>query len=476
MKTHSVAGLLAASVCAAASHAQLSTGPDIVYTSCSGVSTYGPLNGKYAYSLGSWTCNIGNSPVEWNIAGMNGAPGLAMNIYRMHDGRLVQLGQSFVKHACCAAEGGGCANEAGQAVSCTSTVGNAELGIGCLDSYSSGYNGGQNRLGPKSAVDPWTGAFSTYSTGTGDAIFKRCQVEQTDMSNTLFPGAVWIGEGVYVSTRESQQSTALNNNRNNNASYRLITNVTSGAMLTPTGPQYLGKPAIQAWRDHGLGANVPDSSVTVSQADIPGEGRYWFAYKTKDNNNGTWRYEYAVFNLSSDLAGGSFTIPVPAGVTVTNSGFRAPQNHSGELYNNDPWTITRNSADVTFACAQNYNMNVNANALRWGNMFNFWFDASTAPAAGTQNATLGIFKPFTPTNISLPVSAPSGPPGCDALDFNNDTLTPDTADIDDLLSVFSGGPCSTGNCNDIDFNNDTLFPDTGDIEAMLSVFSGGPCL
>lgn len=68
--------------------------------------------------------------------------------------------------------------------------------------------------------------------------------------------------------------------------------------------------------------------------------------------------------------------------------------------------------------------------------------------------------------------------GCDSIDFNNDGLFPDTTDIDDFLSVFSGGPCSTApvpGCNDIDFNNDSLFPDTADIDALLLVFSGGPC-
>ncbi len=65
---------------------------------------------------------------------------------------------------------------------------------------------------------------------------------------------------------------------------------------------------------------------------------------------------------------------------------------------------------------------------------------------------------------------------CDGVDFNNDGLFPDTADIDDYLSVFSGGPCSTGDCGDIDFNNDCLFPDTLDIDSLLSVFSGGGCL
>mgnify|MGYP000959245641 CR=1 FL=1 len=65
--------------------------------------------------------------------------------------------------------------------------------------------------------------------------------------------------------------------------------------------------------------------------------------------------------------------------------------------------------------------------------------------------------------------------GCDSIDFNNDSLFPDTADIDDFLSVFSGGSCSTGNCNDVDFNNDCLFPDTADIDTLLFVFSGGAC-
>ncbi len=68
-------------------------------------------------------------------------------------------------------------------------------------------------------------------------------------------------------------------------------------------------------------------------------------------------------------------------------------------------------------------------------------------------------------------------PACDPIDFNTDGLFPDTADIDDFLSVFSGGACSHDPvCGDIDFNNDGLFPDTLDIDALLSVFSGGSCL
>jgi hypothetical protein len=70
-----------------------------------------------------------------------------------------------------------------------------------------------------------------------------------------------------------------------------------------------------------------------------------------------------------------------------------------------------------------------------------------------------------------------GGPTCDSIDFNGDGLFPDTLDIDDFLSVFSGGPCSNDpNRGDIDFNNDGLFPDTLDVDSLLSVFSGGACL
>ena len=67
---------------------------------------------------------------------------------------------------------------------------------------------------------------------------------------------------------------------------------------------------------------------------------------------------------------------------------------------------------------------------------------------------------------------------CDTVDFNGDSLFPDTQDIVDFLAVFAGGACPTapGACNDIDFNNDGLFPDTLDIDSLLSVFSGGPCI
>jgi hypothetical protein len=69
---------------------------------------------------------------------------------------------------------------------------------------------------------------------------------------------------------------------------------------------------------------------------------------------------------------------------------------------------------------------------------------------------------------------------CDSLDFNNDTITPDSADLDDFIAVLSGGPsaCSTfptPGCNDLDFNNDAIFPDSADLDSFISRLAGGAC-
>ena len=104
-----------------------------------------------------------------------------------------------------------------------------------------------------------------------------------------------------------------------------------------------------------------------------------------------------------------------------------------------------------------------------------WENINGSAGGSVAGASLGAGG----VSIDLAPTTTPGPcgPVCDSIDYNNDGLFPDTLDIDDFLSVFSGGPCTNDpNCGDIDYNNDGLFPDTLDIDALLSVFSGGPCL
>ncbi|HEX2837817.1 MAG TPA: DVUA0089 family protein [Phycisphaerales bacterium] len=98
------------------------------------------------------------------------------------------------------------------------------------------------------------------------------------------------------------------------------------------------------------------------------------------------------------------------------------------------------------------------------------------PVAGWWGLTFNPVGPYTITLESVEPQGTCATSQCDSIDFNNDGLFPDTSDIDDMLSVFSGGFCSNDpDCGDIDFNNDGLFPDVSDIAVFLQVFSGGPC-
>jgi hypothetical protein len=95
-----------------------------------------------------------------------------------------------------------------------------------------------------------------------------------------------------------------------------------------------------------------------------------------------------------------------------------------------------------------------------------------------QIAYQGSFQFFGGSAVFL--TAPTAPV-CDSIDFNRDTLFPDSGDLDDFIAVLAGGPtaCSTfpaPGCNDIDFNNDGLFPDSLDLDAFISRLAGGACL
>ncbi len=373
----------------------------------------GPINGRYAYAWGSYTCNIGSSSLSW-ISG--GTPALAMNAYRLHNGRIMQIGLGFAKHSCCVVNGSGCG---------TCSTSGFGLRPGCRDIYNASFNGGQTRLGPRSGINPYTSSFSSIPAGTGDALFRRVQVTLADMDATAFAGARYFAEGVYVCDEE------LPAQQLNNATYRPMNVANTGTTPTyvwsVTGSTASGSPAIRAWRDHGLGLNVPDPSVQIVTVDVPGEGRYYVGGKVVDLGGGSYRYEYAVFNLNSDRAGSSFSVAIPSTATVSNIGFHAPDYHSGEVYSNADWAGAKNGSSMIWSSTEKFENNPNANALRWGTMYNFWFTTDVAPAAALGDVTVGLFKPGLPSSIvasGLPVPGTPAPCAADfdgsgALDFND---------------------------------------------------------
>lgn len=427
-----------------------SAGPDVIVGAIPDVGKYGTLNGTSAYSFGSTSCNIGDTQLEW-IAGNNQHPVIPQNMYRVRGGRIEQIGMSWIKHGFCALQQTLCGPCQPAGAGCPSL-----LGIGCSDPYSAGLNGDQGGLGPRSLVNAASGFFPyPYTAPPGSGILnRRLQVKIDDLNPALNSGAIYYAEAQYI-----HPDDAAAGNDNNNASYRRfnVGSLTGGAYnLSLTGATTQQKPAIYAWKDN-------DPAVTVTPFDVPNDGRFHIAYKAKDNGNGTWRYEFAIHNLSSDRSGYSFSVPVPDGVTITNIGFKDVNHHSGEPYTNTDWTAAIADGLLTWKADATFAQNANANALRWSTMYNFWFDASTGPEAVL--ADFGLFKPGgagDPSSVSVTIQGPSPAPCLG--DYSNDGVV-DGTDLAYLLGSWG----TTG--ADVDGNGTT---DGADMAILLGAWGGCP--
>jgi hypothetical protein len=416
-------------------------GPDVIVGSIPEYSIYGAVGGVSAYAFGTTSCNIGTQNLSW-IQNTNVHPVIPQNMYRVKNGVLEQIGMSWLKHGFCALQetlcgsctpaGGGCANA---------------LGVGCSDPYSSSLNGQQTNLGPRFQVNASTGVFSYPISGVPSApatIGRRCQAATADLNPANNAGATYFVECMYIHPQD-----AASGNDNNNASYRrftVSTNTTSGAhQLSLQGSTVQMKCAIYAWQ-----SIVP--SVKISEVDTP-DGRVVVGYNATDNGNGTWHYEYAIFNMNSDASIGSVSIPVPGAVTVSNQGFKDVNYHSGEPYSGTDWTMNVGGGAATWA-TQTFAQNSNANALRWGTTYNFRFDATGEPTTG--QVTLGLFK--TAGSVVFNGYVPGVPttPG----DINGDGSV-DGADLGLLLSLWGTTDSSA------DLNGDQ-FVDGGDLGILLT--------
>lgn len=398
-----------------------STGPDVIVGDLPSVIHYGAVGSKRAYAVGTTSCNVGDANLLW-IANNNQHPVIGQNLYRvLVDDRIDNIGISWLKHGFTALAQNLCGT-------CQNPGTGSRLGVNCSDPYGASLNGNQGGLGNRFQVNAFTGFFnypwSNPAGSTGNAIFKRCQVEQADL--TTAANAIYFFEGHYVTPDD-----AAAGNGGNNASYRRF-RLNADFTFTAQGTTQREKPGIQAWADHGLGINIPDPDVTITTHFAPADGRFFLGQKVKDNGDGTWTYTYAIQNLDSHLSGQALTVPLGNGTTASDNYFNAPLYHSGEPYDNTPWGFANNGSNIVWSSPQTFTQNQNSNALRWGTMYNYWFTADTAPTTGT--VTLGLFKPGTPTEVAFDVLIPSAGTGCQA-DFDGNTVL-NVADIFAFLAAW----------------------------------------
>jgi len=363
-------------------------GPDVTHSDLHDTAKYGPVSiggsDVYGYAWGSNTCNIGNQSLSW-VNG--GSPALAMNAYRIFDGRIQQIGLGWCKHSCCVANGNGCST-----LTCSS-VGTG-LRPGCRDVYSASFNGGQGRLGPRSGINAYDSTFAPVPSFSGDAVSRRVQIGVKEMGAADLPNAQFFAEGVYVCLEEAPVDAL------NNATYRRMTVANSGASPTfawsVAGTSQVGRPAIYAWAEHGLGPNIPDPGVKVAVSDILGEGRLFMAGKVRSVAGGLYTYDYAIYNLNSHRSAASFSVPLPASASFTAYRFAAPSYQVGEPYDNSPWVTSRSGDSLTIRTAQTFAQNPNSNPVRWGTLYAFSFTTNAAPATALGNVNIGLFRPGTP--------------------------------------------------------------------------------
>jgi hypothetical protein len=330
--------------------------------------SYGSVGGISAFAIGTVSCNIGTCWLNWFSSPSNQHPVIGQNMFRLADGRFEHLGQSWLKHGFTALDQNFCSNN------CIDTTG-THLGVLCSDPYSSFLNGQQSNLGPKFEVNASTGFHPhpvTNGSTTGNAIFKRVQVKNTDLDPALNPGALYFIEGQYIA-----EDDAAADNQNNNASYRKV---------FVNGADY-------------------DTGVDEVDIQVPNDGLFILGAKVTDLGNGMWHYEYAVQNLNSHRSAGSFSVPFPTGAALDSVGFHDVDYHSGEPFDGADWTHNGGAGGELVWSTTPYSQNQDANALRWGTLYNFRFDAAVEPTLG--DVTLGLFRPGVPIDITAETMVPT---------------------------------------------------------------------
>lgn len=352
---------------------------DVIVGDLTGPQTYNTIvGGKRAYAIGTTSCNIGTVPLLW-VASTPAHPVIGQNIYRVKDGMFEQIGFSWLKHGFTALQGTVCS-------SCTANPNGTALGVGCSDPYGAGLNGQQNGLGPRYQVNPTTGVFPyPYANPPiGDSVSRRIQVDVSDVDPAQNPGAIYIGEGQYVSADDAQAG-----NGGNNASYRIMTFGANGAGASWNGPTVRQLPAIMAWP-------AIDPAVQVVEHVDNGE-HYFVGYNAVPAAGGLTKHIYAVHNLNGDRAVGSFSIALQNGATAQNLTFHGISHHSGSLWaDSTPWSGTVTSNGISFDSPASFQTNPNGRAIRWGQTFTFTFETAATPG----DVTVGFFK--TNGSFTLP--------------------------------------------------------------------------
>ncbi len=429
--------------------------PSKSFTVFSNTTSVGVGADEVAIAVTTTSCNV--QPTEsapyaladWYAPFETGAPGgadgtskhpyIVTNIYRLNtEGRLEQLAASWVKHGWYAASTSqgitGAVGSATGAEPCGTGVCpsgaafNSQLGSNCADTYNSGHNSDRQYLGPRSevssrgtavapgfnirgsyldamntgnaAVAPMFGdslsltpathtdALRTYGgTGTGQAN-KLATIKKTDVTTAaLGPNGRVYMEAYYVVNGDQ--------NKLNNVAWRGFTSTYTTGSLTAANLNFASR--------HNFGPVMFQWGDQQQQATPTDDGAAYVSSRVVNNPDGTFRYEYNVYNLDLDRGIEGLVVALPTAANATAVNFRQPRIMDPG-FDAQAWvgSVSPDGNAVTYsvpAVAPN-TMNwskpatpgtpAKANSLRWGNMYTFWFTSDLPPRTNGQiNMILG---------------------------------------------------------------------------------------
>jgi hypothetical protein len=396
----------------------LVAGPDIIVGDLPDMVQIDPAVGsQVGLGVATTSCNNGDQPVNFFALPNTDHPFFPQNLYRMSGGvdnleRFEQIGQAWIKHTFGADELDAC----GLGCNTNNCTQFSQLCPGCSDPYLADENGFYDLLGSRAWVNPFTGAFSSnpdpanHNGHTHDGVSHRIRVNISDLNTTLNPGATYFAEAAYLDPLEYTwcQTHPGQCNMYNNASYRkFLVSGTTNFTFSPVGSTERMQPAIMAWTG---------ATVNQVQPDPGNDGISFVGYKVTSPAPGVYHYEYAVYNYNLDRSIQSFSVPLGAGANLSNIGFHAPPQEPGwandgtfnnQGYSSMPWAVTQASDSITWN-SETFAQNQNANAIRFGTLYNFRFDADQPPQ--TTNATVGFFKTGSPMMVAIQAPAGGGTP------------------------------------------------------------------
>lgn len=350
------------------------------------------------FAASTTACNAGDAFANWIRLPDNRHPVIGLNLYRVVDGKMSQIGQSWLKHAFSVVEANACHRPD---LHCEFAGNSQQLSPGCSDAYGDRLNRGP-KLGSRSLVNPLTGNFDGPAAirqrdDIGGLRFERSlEVKSADLR---IPNADYFIEAQYISPDDAKAGNGLNNVSHRQIEF--ISDSNGRLRARASGADLVVGPAILSWS--GAQAAVVDGAEVTPQGESI-VSRVIVTAKVTPLTSGSNRYDYAVYNMNSQRGIRSVSIPV-GGATVSSFGMSAVASH-GEQWSNDPWEKRVEGGSIVWE-VPTFDVNPNANAIRWGTTYNFWFESPNPPVSG--KVSLKKFGPgenLGELSASLPVPSP----------------------------------------------------------------------